>query len=62
MTIICCAWELIQFGSFWSGSLTAAVVWLILGGVALLVIEIFVTPGFGVAGVLGICAIFAPLL
>lgn len=56
------AFILYFLGSFWSGSLTAAVVWLILGGVALLVIEIFVTPGFGVAGVLGICAIFAALV
>ncbi|OGA34216.1 MAG: hypothetical protein A3F75_03540 [Betaproteobacteria bacterium RIFCSPLOWO2_12_FULL_64_23] len=51
---------------FWGHWLVQLVGWeellLALGGVILLVLEIFVIPGFGVAGVLGIVAILAGLV
>ncbi len=49
-------------GTLWSGSLTSLSVWLLLGGLILLALEIFVTPGFGVTGGLGIMGILAALV
>ncbi|WP_282417674.1 NfeD family protein [Polyangium sp. 15x6] len=50
---------------FWSHAILALVGWeelvLVGGGVALLLLEIFVIPGFGLAGVLGVAAILAGL-
>ena len=51
---------------FWGHWLVQLVGWeellLALGGVILLVLEVFVIPGFGIAGVLGIVAILAGLV
>lgn len=49
-------------GNMWSGSLSAASLWLLLAGVVLIVIEIFATPGFGVPGSLGALAMLASLV
>ena len=51
---------------FWGHWLVQLVGWeemlLALGGVMLLVLEVFLIPGFGIAGVLGIAAILAALI
>lgn len=51
---------------FWSHLLLALVGWeelaLVIGGVALLLLEIFVIPGFGIAGVLGAMALLTGLV
>ncbi|MDI1445173.1 NfeD family protein [Polyangium sp. 6x1] len=50
---------------FWSHAILALVGWeelaLVGGGIALLLLEIFVIPGFGLAGVLGAAAVLAGL-
>nr|WP_275939214.1 NfeD family protein [Polyangium spumosum] len=50
---------------FWSHAIIALVGWeelaLVGGGIALLLLEIFVIPGFGLAGVLGVAALLAGL-
>ncbi|WP_170229222.1 NfeD family protein [Polyangium fumosum] len=50
---------------FWSHAILALVGWeelaLVGGGIALLLLEIFVIPGFGLAGILGVAAILAGL-
>lgn len=49
-------------GSLWTGNLSSAVIGLLIGGLVLLAIEILVTPGFGIPGILGILAIFISLV
>ena len=49
-------------GNVWSGSLTAAAIWLLVGGVVLILVEIFVSPGFGLPGGLGILAVLLSLI
>lgn len=50
------------FGSYLMGLADWIEVILFVGGLALLAVELFVTPGFGVAGVAGILAVAAALL
>ncbi len=56
------AFVLYFIGHFWAGNLGAGTVILFVVGLILLAAEIFVIPGFGVAGILGILSLFTSIV
>lgn len=49
-------------GNFWTGSAGWGSVFLFLTGLFLIILEIFVIPGFGIAGMAGIAAVFGGII
>jgi len=49
-------------GHFWAGNIGVGAILLFMVGLVLIVLEIFVIPGFGITGILGILAVLASLV